>query len=242
MSKSNFFDVSMTRREQLFGWLYLTFQATLLPRLLSAVLLILFPGSGATALNLFLFAVNFAVCAGVFRRFLLRSLSGLRGRIGPLLLKCALVLVICRIAGIAINSCLCFCCPQYFTVTAFGPMLQNINDQAISQMVREQYALVAISTVFLVPVAEELLHRGVVFGSIYPKSPALAWTVSTLLFAAVHVLGYLGIPDKFYLLICFLQYIPPALGLCWLYRSTGSVFAPIFMHALFNAIGILSVR
>ena len=57
MSNRNFFYISMTRKEQLLGWLYLIIEVTLLPYLLSAVLLILFPEANATVLNLILFVI-----------------------------------------------------------------------------------------------------------------------------------------------------------------------------------------
>ena len=242
MSNRNFFYISMTRKEQILGWLYLMFEITLLPFLLSATLMILFPKANTTVLNLILFAVNFIVVAVIFRRYWLASFRDLSGRIWSILWKSTVALIGCRVVLVLMNDCIFFCCPQYFISTETGPVLQNINDTTITQMAQEQYLLIAISTVLLVPPVEEILHRGVVFGSIYPKSPILAWVISVLLFAAVHMLSYLGIPDKIYLAICFLQYIPPALALCWLYSGTDSIFAPIFMHMMFNAIGIFSVR
>lgn len=242
MSNRNFFYISMTRKEQLLGWLYLIIEVTLLPYLLSALLLILFPEANATVLNLILFAVNFGAVAVIFRRFWAEAFRDLTGRLWPILWKSVLALLGCKVVGIVMNDFIFFYCPQYFFFTDTGPVLQNINDATIAQMAKEQYWLIAIGTVLLVPPVEEILHRGVVFGSIYPKSPALACIVSVLLFAAVHMLSYIGISDKVYLVICFLQYIPPALALCWLYTGADSIFAPILMHMMFNAIGILSVR
>ncbi len=242
MSNRNFFYISITRKEQLLGWLYLIFEITLLPILLSAALMILFPESNTTVLNLVLFAVNFIAVALIFRRYWLESFRSLSGRLWPILWKSALALIGCRLVLTVMNDLIYFYCPQYFIYTDIGPVLQNINDANITQMAKEQYLPVAIGTVLLVPPAEEILHRGVVFGSIYPKNPVMACIVSVLLFAFVHILSYLGIPDKVYLAICFLQYIPPALALCWLYTGTDSIFAPILMHMIFNAIGIFSVR
>ncbi len=242
MFKQKAFPIQMTKNEQNFGWLYLIAEATVLPRLVSAVLMILFPKSGNTALNIVLFALNFLVVLLAFRRYLQDSVPHLKGSLRSILCKAVLALVVSRIAGAALNWLLYLLYPRYFVSTAFGPLLQNLNDQTIVQMAQEQYVLIALSTVILVPAAEELLHRGAVFGSLYSKSPVLACTVSTALFAGVHLLSHLGEPDRLYLLLCFLQYIPPALCLCWLYAGTGSIFAPIFMHMLYNAIGIFSVR
>ena len=242
MSDQSFFSTPMTRKEQFLGWLYLIFEITLLPKLLSAALMILFPEANATALNLILFTTNFIAVCVIFRRYWSAALRALRGRLWPLLWKSFLALVGCKAILSLMNLLLSRFLPQYFYQTVIGPMLRNINDSNIAQMAQEQYLLITIGTVLLVPPAEEILHRGVIFGSIYPKNPLLAFLVSAILFASVHILSYLGTPDKVYLIICFLQYIPPALALCWLYTGTGSLFAPIFMHMMFNTIGILSVR
>ena len=127
-------------------------------------------------------------------------------------------------------------------MTAFGPALRNPNDMHIAQMVSQQFWLMALGTVFLVPPVEELLHRGAVFGMLWEKNKVLAWLVSVALFSGIHILGYLQLGDSLLLFLCFLQYIPPAIALCWLYMSTGSIFAPILMHMAYNAIGILFVR
>ncbi len=242
MAKSNFFYISMTKKEQFWGWLYLIFEVTLLPYLVSAVLLILWPQANGTALNLIIFGLNFLAAAMIFRRFWLQSFQDLSGRLWSIVWKSTAALLGCKAAGIVMNDFIYFYCPQYFLYTDTGPVLQSINDLQLTQMAQEQYALMVVATVLLVPPVEEILHRGVVFGSLYPKSPVLACIVCVLLFSLVHMLPYLGISDKVYLVICFLQYIPPALALCWLYSGTDSIFAPILMHMLFNFLGILSVR
>lgn len=242
MSNRNFSPIPMSSRETMLGWLYLILQVALLPYIVSAVLLILYPQYSPALLNLILFAINFLAVGVIFRKFLIRSFRDITGKVGSCAWKAALALVGCKLAVIAVNHLIFLCCPQYYVSTDFGPALQNINDRYITQMA-VQYALpMAIATVFLVPPVEEILHRGVVFGSLYPKSPVLACLISTFLFAAVHVIGYVSMGDWLYLTILFLQYIPPALCLCFLYRGTDSILAPILMHMAFNAIGILSMR
>lgn len=242
MSKQNIFRVPLTKKEAFGGLGYLAFQILLLPSVLSAVLTILWPGFDEAVLNLTFFAVNFIAAAIIFRRFLKESFEDLHGRVWPCVWKAALALIGCKIATIAMNHCIWLCLPQYFVFTDIGPVLNNINDSTIAGMAKDYYWLFALATVFLVPPVEELLHRGVIFGTIYSKCPLLAFGGSTLLFAFIHIMGYLQIGDGLYLALCFLQYIPPALCLCWLYTSTDSIFCPILMHMAFNAIGILSLR
>jgi membrane protease YdiL (CAAX protease family) len=83
--------------------------------------------------------------------------------------------------------------------------------------------------VVLAPVAEEFIFRGVLFPFIkqlgYPK---IAWIGVSLLFALIHVAPAYFIP-LFVL----------ALALTWLYEKTNTLLAPIFAHALFNAVGLV---
>jgi len=86
-------------------------------------------------------------------------------------------------------------------------------------------AAVVFLAVIVAPVAEEVLFRGYIYGVIRRyggRVPALL--TSSLLFAAIHV------------------HLPSLLGLgilavilCLLYERTGSLWAPITMHAAFNA-------
>jgi membrane protease YdiL (CAAX protease family) len=56
------------------------------------------------------------------------------------------------------------------------------------------------------------------------------------------VLGYIGSADLLTLALCFLQYIPAGLCLAWAYDASGSIFAPVLIHTVINALGILSLR
>lgn len=95
-----------------------------------------------------------------------------------------------------------------------------------------EIALQAFSVVFMAPIAEELLFRGVIYSSIkqigYQRA---AIAISSVLFAAVHSSWALILP------LIVLAYI-----LVWLYEKTGSLFAPIVMHAIFNAINFTLIK
>ena len=242
MEKKPFFTVSMTKQEQFSGICYLAFQTLLLPALLDAVLTILVRDYSIAVLNLSFFAVNFAAAVFLFRRFLKRSWELLPETIGSCIWKAALALLGCKVAVQLLNCLLWLWNSKYFVMTAFGPMLQNPNDQHIAQMAAQYYLPFALATVFLVPPVEELLHRGAIFGALREKNRLAAWVVSVFLFSAIHVMGYLQLGDDLLLFFSFLQYVFPAIALCRLYETTGSIFAPILMHMAFNAIGILFVR
>ena len=73
------------------------------------------------------------------------------------------------------------------------PDFSNVNDESIAALTSENYELMAIGTVLLVPIVEETLYRGVVFSKLHGRSPVLAYIVSTLVFDA-YAKNYTVIP------------------------------------------------
>ncbi len=234
--------ISMTHNEQIRGWLYLLAQTALLPHLVSAALFIIWPQTNATAVNLAMFGINALAAVLLFPRFWKSNIAALADEIIPALWKAAIALAVCKLGGWVLNWALYAAAPAYFDMTVLGPSLLNPNDRQVIEMAKEQMLPMSLATVFLVPFAEEALHRGAVFGSIYKRAPLAAYIISISLFALTHVAGYIGSCDTIHLLLCAGQYILPGLALCLLYAKTGTVLAPMIMHMLFNAMGILLVR
>jgi membrane protease YdiL (CAAX protease family) len=82
------------------------------------------------------------------------------------------------------------------------------------------------ATIFLAPLAEEVLFRGLLYPWIKQVGyPRLALWITTLAFAAVHVN-----------LMTFLPLFVLALLLTALYEWTNNLLAPIAAHSLFNAL------
>ncbi len=92
---------------------------------------------------------------------------------------------------------------------------------------RERAAVIAIA-VFAAPLTEELVFRGCLYGVVrqsFGRYAALA--VSAIIFALIHA----HLPSVPGLIIL-------AVALSLLYESTGSLWAPIALHAAFNGISI----
>lgn len=88
--------------------------------------------------------------------------------------------------------------------------------------------LVIVAVVILAPIAEEVFFRGVVFNAwLREGGPRWAFFGSSVLFAAIH-LSVLSLLPIFLL----------GLALAWLYHRTGSLLAPIVMHATVNGISV----
>ena len=109
-------------------------------------------------------------------------------------------------------------------------------------MVQENYTFLAFGTVLLVPVAEEALYRGLIFGQIYNRNRLAAYIISSVVFAAIHVISYIGLYEPIHLMLCLLQYLPAGLCLGWAYANSDTIWAPILMHITINQISILSMR
>ena len=122
------------------------------------------------------------------------------------------------------------------------PAFINANDSTISDLADENLMLMALGTIVLVPPVEECLFRGLIFRNLLDKHPKMASLVSTVAFASIHLMSYLTVYSPKHLLLAFLQYIPAGICLGWAYRRSGTIFAPILIHALVNAAGIAAMR
>ena len=122
------------------------------------------------------------------------------------------------------------------------PGFTNYNDAVISAMSRSGRYLMVVSTVILVPPAEECVFRGLIFRNLYGKSRWVAYVVSILAFAAIHVLGFIGKYSALELVMAVLQYLPAGLSLAWAYTKSDTIFAPIIIHACINLVAIGGLR
>jgi membrane protease YdiL (CAAX protease family) len=226
--KHNLYPVP-SKKELILGSLYLAFQWLFLPVI---VVLVFQDSLSVTRMNCMLFAVNFAVTLPIFRRFLRASMEEFLQHPGFSLF--------CVLKGFGI-----YWLGNYvlsFVILGIDPNFANINDATIDAMAAEDFGLMALCTVVLVPIVEELLYRGIFFGGLYNRNRIVAFVVSTLIFALIHVTAYVGYYPPMTLLLCFLQYIPAGIALAWAWMKSGTILTPIVMHMIINAIGITAMR
>lgn len=80
------------------------------------------------------------------------------------------------------------------------------------------------------------------FGSVRKRSRVWAYVLSVGLFALYHVWQYaVAFADPLYLLMA-IEYIPAGVALCWAYERTGSIWSPVFLHGLVNAMSLLALK
>ena len=161
MNISEFKIHSLSRKELLLGIGYLLFESMILSGLLHLCNGLLPAPLPATDVNLLFFSLNFIAVSVIFRRYLWQQLRRLPGRIWGILTVAGLGLI----AYWAMN----FLMAQL--LFALDPNFFSVNDAGVQQLVEQDYWLMFFSTVFLVPVAEESLFRGVLFRGLYDFSP-----------------------------------------------------------------------
>ena len=224
--------VSLTQAETFWGWIWLPVQLVALPVILEVGNLLLGQPLSVAELNFIFFCVNFIGVTVIFRKFLIKNGSVALSLPWKCLRYAAIGLILYWLLSYVYSVLLYFIAPDF----------ANVNDNAIGSMAQENYSLMAFGIVLLVPVAEETLYRGLIFGSLYNRNRLVAYGVSIAAFAALHVVGYIGYYPVKQLLLCFFQYIPAGFSLAWAYAKADSIWAPILMHIAINQVGILSMR
>ena len=232
MRKSRLLYISMSRSEKIWGWLYMAFSLIALPTLLPLLNSKLAAPLDEGTLNFAYYCVNFLAVCCIFSRFLRDSLVAAWRDLWNFIQAVVLGYVALWASREAMD----------FAMSYLMPGFENLNDSAVVSMAQTGYTLTAISVVILVPVVEEVLYRGLIFRNLYRSSQVGAYLVSMAAFAAIHVLGFLGSESVTTLVVCFLQYLPAGLCLAWTYTKADNIFAPIVVHAFFNAVSIGALR
>ena len=97
--------------------------------------------------------------------------------------------------------------------------------------------------VVLMPMVEELLFRGVLFGGVRRYSRGAAYLLSAGLFALYCVWQFAfsyGRLDLCYLLLA-VQYLPAGVLLSWCYERGGSLWSAVLLHMAVNGLTLLRI-
>ena len=224
--------VSITRTEGILGLCYLVFQLVILPVILYFVNVLMGAPLSEVELNFAFFALDFICSTAIFHRFLIGNAKIALRSPWRCLKAAGIGLLLYWLGSFVVG----------IIITLLYPNFSNVNDASIAELTRENFTLMAIGTVLLVPITEETLFRGLMFGGLYNRSRVAAYAVSVLAFSALHVVGYIGFYEPLHLLMCLLQYIPAGLCLCWAYVRADSIWAPTLMHIIINFIAVFSMR
>ena len=232
MKRNRSFSGNLTNQETIGGFCYLIFELVFLPGILSWINGQLSTPLNKAELNFVFYLVNFIAILLIFHDFLGRGLRQVTQH--PAIFCQAVIL-----GAVAYYAC------SWATTWVVGklvPGFTNYNDQAVLDLLGNSRLLTIIGVVVLAPPAEECLFRGLIFRNLWGKSRWVAYIASILAFAIVHILGYIGAYSPMELLMAFLQYLPAGLCLAWAYTKADTIFAPIVIHAIINAVTIGILR
>lgn len=218
-------ELRMSPLQQKLGWCYLPMHALILPALV--MLYTEFGGSIASevAVNIAYYALGIVVLAAVFLPYLRREFDILLDR----LFFCVRTMI----GGFFIMYALTSAATALLLL--FESVLQNPNDAQAMEMMKENFGVVKGLSVFVAPIVEEVLFRGVLFGSLRKRGRGKAYIISALVFGLYHVWQSAALSGDWTLLLYAVQYLPVAVVLNWCYERSGTLWTSIFYHIIYNA-------
>lgn len=223
--------IPMNRRETLWGLLILA-AAILSSRFL--------PDTPAALLiyhGLFFLASVFA-----FLRFLISSFQIPLTPVSTVVKFALLGLVLAQLANLLTNDLIYYFLPKHFGYGATGPYFLNVRKELIASCAADNFPLTALCLILFVPIWEELLHRGLVFGTLVHKNLPLAYITATLLYVLLPIIPLVGNYRADYVILSFIQYIPISIMFCWIYTKSETILTPILAHMVMNAVSIFTMR
>ena len=128
-----------------------------------------------------------------------------------------------------------------FLLWILGDNFSNPNNEAVELSAGESYGVMLGLTVFIAPIVEEILFRGVLFGSLRKENRAAAYIISIALFGFGHLWQYALVEMDMRLLVYIIQYIPAGYVLARLYERTSCIWLPIFFHMGVNLAAMLTI-
>ena len=221
----------LSRAATIAGWWYLPFYLFLLSYLIQLVAALLGLHPDMLTVNLIYFAVNLVVVLIIFRDFLRQRFfgHGFWSFVQAMIL--GFVLYYAATAGVQ------------WVLGKLADSYTIYNNETVGDLVLENRYAMMFVTIILAPVIEESLIRGLVFESLHRTSRWLAYAVSCFIFVFMHNWQYFAIYPAGSVLISCIPYIPAAIALGWVYEKAGTIWAPITLHAIINAMsfGLLTL-
>jgi len=222
------FEDPMTRGERIAAIIYLPLHLAVLPLLLS-VLMVVWPESGLTetSLNVFYYALGSIYMLVFLWKFFRRGYDTLLDGF----LRCLITFFIAYLIDLILTYAL------QLIFMAFGyDIIATPNDETVMTMAEQGYNAMFAMAVFMAPLVEEPLFRGLIFGRLRGRSRVLAYAVSAGLFALYHVWQYaVAYGDPAYLVYA-LNYLPVSIALAYSYERSNSIWVPIGFHMTINAL------
>lgn len=168
----------------------------------------------------------FAATVLIFHRFLARTTARLGERLG----EACKTLLLGLIGMYGLNEL------SYRLSNLLFTNHTNLNDTAISAQINDAPRITLLIVVFLAPFVEEVLFRGLIFGNLKDKGRWVAYGVSCLLFAFLHVWQFAFRAQDVTYFVLMVQYLVPGVVLAWAYEHSGTLWTSIVLHGAVNAL------
>lgn len=114
----------------------------------------------------------------------------------------------------------------------------SVNQNEIVKMFQENMLLVAIMTVILAPIIEEIVFRGAYFSLRESVSDTKAILISSLMFGFIHIISGLSLSNLIELIFIF-PYAIMGYYMCLSAKETESIWGSILHHALSNFVAVV---
>ena len=226
----------MTSGERLLGWLYLPVHVFVLPILLPFLILLIKEKGievSSVQLNIGYYIIGFVFLGIALMSFLRESFSQFCDTFLSSVGRILIGIVLYYAASYVVN----------FVLGFFVTDLVNPNTGSVIDDVKDNAKPMLAVAVLLAPIVEEVLFRGIVFGSIVKKSRILAYIISTAAFSVYHLWQYALVGYEVKLLLLYLvQYLPGSILLAKCYEDSGSIWSSIFMHMTINYLALLATQ
>ena len=176
--------------------------------------------------NMLYYYILFAVTVIIFHGFLARTSRHLLDNLG----------LACKSLGVGLVGLYGLNELVYRLTNLVFTNHTNLNDTTISAQINDAPHMTLLIVIFLAPFVEEVLFRGLVFGNLKSKSRAVAYLLSCLLFALLHVWQFAVVKQDITYFLLMVQYLVPGLVLAWAYEHSGTLWTSIAIHAAANAL------
>lgn len=114
----------------------------------------------------------------------------------------------------------------------------SVNQSLISSITAVHPVVMALSTVCLAPLLEEIIFRGLLFGWLYEVNGKFAHVASAFLFGFVHVMLAV-LSGNVTEWIQIFSYFFMGMVLSYLYEKRNNIFVPMLTHGMNNLISML---
>ena len=222
------FSTPLKKHESILGWFYLVIHTFLMGEAVMWANEALGLGLKGTYIDLVYYIIGFVFVLAFMFSFLRKSFSDLCDNFGKTITSVALSYLGYYLLSFVVVALLSLLVPE----------ISNPNQNTINDNLQLNANVMKAVGIFLAPVIEEVLFRGVAFGGIRKKNRIAAYVVSAVLFSVYHLWQYIFIDFEWTTLLYLLQYVPASVMLCWCYERSRNIWGPIFMHMLVNVISL----